>query len=131
MVRASLVTALLLVAAFAVFSLLSGAAYLELPLPGGLPFGNALTAAGLCAAAWAALTLSPRGSARSMLAACALLAAIAWLPLSIALAGNLALNFAGGRGSAWLLLSLGIVLLVLCALALALVYALLRSSSNR
>jgi len=42
--------------------------------------------------------------------------ALAWLPVSIALAGNTALNFSGWRGSAWLIFSLVIHLVVVCVL---------------
>ena len=52
----------------------------------------------------------------------ALLLAALWLPLSIALAGNLALDFAAGRGTAWLVLTLacaGSGLLVLAWAVLA------------
>lgn len=48
-----------------------------------------------------------------------LCAAIAWLPLSIALAGNLALNFNGGRGLAWIAMTLATTLCALLALLVA------------
>lgn len=123
--RRRIVSGLLVVAAFAAFSLISGASYLEVPLPGGLPFGNALAALGLCSAAGVAIGLSPRGSLLRALSQCALLFAVVWLPLSIALAGNLALNFAEGCGDIWMLFSLVTALLVLSSLAWALVRALL------
>ena len=106
--------------AFAVLSLMSGASYLETSLPGGLPFGNALAALCLCAIAGASVTLSARGTALRSMSLVSLTAAAAWLPASIALAGNLALNFGGGRGLAWSVLSLGIGSLVLLSLVWAL-----------
>jgi ABC-type uncharacterized transport system permease subunit len=57
-------------------------------------------------------------------------AAIAWLPISVALAGNLALNFKGPHGIAWLGLSLATVLAVLGSLAWAVVRLLLKSRLN-
>lgn len=103
-------------AAFALLSLVAGAPYLEATLPGGLPIGNALTALGLCSAAGAAVGLSPRRTALRMLSITALFGAFCWLPVSIALAGNLALNFRGSRGGAWLAFSLAVVAAVLGAL---------------
>jgi hypothetical protein len=50
---------------------------------------------------------------------------VAWLPISIALAGNLALNFTSWRGSAWLGFSLVVHFAVLGTLAWALVGRLL------
>ena len=96
----TVVILLLLIAAFALLSLVSGASYLETELPGGLPIGNALTAIGLSAAAGAAAALSTRRTVLRRLSMGSLIAAVIWLPVSIALAGNLALNFQGGRGAA-------------------------------
>ncbi|MCW5566787.1 MAG: hypothetical protein KIS84_00985 [Dokdonella sp.] len=105
-------------------SLVSGAGYLELLLPGGLPVGNALAATGLCALAAAALQLSTPGSTCRRVAQGAVLAAILWLPVSVALAGNLALNFSANRGSAWLVLSLLTAVVVLGSLAWSVITAL-------
>jgi hypothetical protein len=116
---------LLAIAAFAVAALASGARYLEFELPGGLPLGNALAALGLCAAAGAAMPLARPGTVLRAAAWASLIAAAAWLPISIALAGNLALNFGGGRGQAWLVLSVGVLVLVFAVLAWTLVAALL------
>jgi hypothetical protein len=57
-------------------------------------------------------------------------AAIAWLPISVALAGNLALNFKEPHGFAWLGLSLATVLAVLGSLAWAVVRLLLKGRPN-
>jgi len=95
-------------AAFVVLSLVRGAPYLETPLPGGLPLGNGLVALGLCALAAAAVVLSGRGSTLRAASLFSLLAAVLWLPVSVILAGNSQLNFSGGRGSAWLALSVAV-----------------------
>src|SRR4030095_6233860 len=102
-------------------SLMSGASYLEFALPGGLPAGNALAAIALVSAAALPVLLSSAGSVLRGAALAALAAAAAWLPLSIALAGNLALNFASGPGSIWLGFTFAVILFVLCTLAWALV----------
>lgn len=75
---------------------------LEARLPGGLPAGNAVSAAALIFAAAAAFGVSVPGSWVRRFAAVALVIAISWLPVSIALAGNLELNFSDATGPAWL-----------------------------
>jgi hypothetical protein len=112
---------LLVIAVVSVASLMSGAGYLGVVLPGGLPAGNAIAALGLVSPAAIAVLLSTPGSVVRAAALGTFCAAVAWLPVSIALAGNLALNFTGWRGSVWLGLSLVIHLAVLCTLAWSLV----------
>ena len=85
--------------------LVSGADALEARLPGGLPLGNAVSAAALVLAAWAALRLEAKGSRLRGIALCALVLSALWLPASILLAGNLELNFAGRAGRAWTVLT--------------------------
>ena len=94
-------------------------------MPGGLPVGNALVEVGLCAAAGAAVGLSAGRTALRRVSVISLVGALAWLPVSIALAGNLNLNFHGGHGMAWLVLSVAIHAAVLFALGWALAAALL------
>jgi hypothetical protein len=130
-VKPILAVLLLATAAFAAGSLALGAPYLELELPGGLPLGNALTALGLCAMAGAAVCLSTRGTALRAAARGVFVAAVAWLPVSVALAGNLALNFSGGRGLTWLVLSLGVIAAAGAVLAWALVGVLLSGRWRR
>ncbi|MBP6533975.1 MAG: hypothetical protein KA218_02845 [Arenimonas sp.] len=117
------IIALLTAALFAALSLISGAPYLNAKLFGHLPVGNALTAIGLCAAAAAAIGLSARGTPLRRVCIAAFLTAVAWLPLSIALAGNLELNLSGSRGEIWMLISLGTLALV----AITLLWALARA----
>ena len=115
------VLSLMALAVVSLASLMSGASYLEFALPGGLPAGNALAAIGLASTAALPVLLSPAGSVLRSAALAALAAAAAWLPLSIALAGNLALNFASGSGSIWQGFTLAVILFVLCTLTWALV----------
>lgn len=75
---------------------------LEARLPGGLPVGNAVSAAALIFAAAAAFGVAAPGSWVRRFAAFALVVALSWLPVSIALAGNLELNFGEATGPAWL-----------------------------
>ena len=120
-----IVALLLAAAAFAVLSLVSGASYLGVVLPGGLPLGNLLAAVPLCAIAGAAVRLSPASTAARYASLVSLAASVAWLPVSIALAGNLALNFSGSRGSAWLAFSIAVAVVAVCVLGWAFVAALL------
>ena len=119
------VAALLLAAVFSAGSLLAGADYVSVMLPFGLPFGNVLAAGFFCCLAGAASLMAPRGSMARRLALAALAAAVAWLPVSIALAGNASLNFSGKPGSVWLWFSAGLFVFVLGALLFAAIAALL------
>jgi hypothetical protein len=113
------------VAVAAIASLVSGASYLDFVLPGGLPAGNAVAALGLVALAGIPACLSARGSLLRRTSLVTLVGAAAWLPVSIALAGNPALNFTGWRGSVWLGFSVIIHVAALCVLAWALLARLL------
>lgn len=125
------VIALLAISAFASISLVLGASYLDAMLPGGLPLGNALTALGLCAAAGAAVGLSAPGTVLRLASLVSLLGAVAWLPVSVVLAGNLQLNFSSERGLAWMVFSLVVVLDVFSTLAWALVASLIAACKTR
>lgn len=112
---------LVAVAALSCGVLLSGPALAEYPLPGGLPLGNLLMALCLCGLSGAAWLLSAGSPAQRRFAAMALLASLLWLPGSALLAGNLALNFSGTRGTAWLLGSVAVMAAALVAFAWAMV----------
>ncbi|MEM7612923.1 MAG: hypothetical protein AAF270_14660 [Pseudomonadota bacterium] len=112
---------LLGLAGFAIYALVVSAPLLLWQLPGGLPFGNLLTAAGLCALPAAALALSRAGSWHHWLAIGALIISALWLPVSIALAGNLSLNFSNSNGVFWLRLTVITVLVGTVSLACSIV----------
>src|SRR3546814_13038034 len=86
---------------FAIWSLVSGAAYLEWGLPGGLPLGNALAAVGLAGLAGIADEFSRQRSVLRKLSWISLGLAVARLPVYIARAGNLGLTFPGGWAHVW------------------------------
>lgn len=88
-------------------------------LPGGLPIGNVVAAAMPCGIAGAAALLAPRGTRSRTVAVIALAASFAWLPLSIALSGNLSLNFSGQRGVVWAWFSVAVFVLALSAALMA------------
>ncbi|HZX79246.1 hypothetical protein [Lysobacter sp.] len=112
---------LALVFASAVLALVGGGSFLEWSLPGGLPLGNAIAAAGLCALAGMAVVIALPGSPARLVAWLALLACVAWLPASVALAGNLSLNFTWSRGITWMWLTLGTLGVSVVALAWAVI----------
>lgn len=114
--------ALVVLAALAAGSLLSlvmGTEFVGTRLPGGLPLGNALAALVFVAGAGVACVLSPHGTRVALVSRILLLAALAWLPVSIAMAGNLDLNFSGDRGTIWLTTSLILLLAIIGASAWA------------
>jgi len=113
--RLSIFMLLMAWAGVAMVALVSGVAWLEQPLPGGLPVGNLLAASIPVALALLALLLGRSRSLQRRAAATALVAALAWLPVSIALAGNLALDFSGERGTVWLGFSAVVMIAVLVA----------------
>jgi hypothetical protein len=105
------------VACACIGSLAAGASFVDWALPGGLPFGNLLAAVGLCALAGAALALCPPDSLRRRVAWIVLFAAALWLPFSIVLAGNLALDFSGARGNLWWMATSALALATMLCLA--------------
>ena len=115
------------IALFTFGSLLGGAAYLEWLLPGGLPFGNALTAVGLSSAAVAALGVSKPNSVLRWFSVVSILLSTTWLPLSIRLAGNLTLNFDEVYGPIWINLSLVTFVFAL----ISMLWAIVKTSTNR
>jgi hypothetical protein len=110
---------LFVIGAISIGILISGSSYSERILPGGLPMGNALAAIGLCSLVGSAFNLSPAGSVRRQICQAVLIVTILWLPISIALAGNLELNFSGSRGTAWLIISWATAIAVLGSFAFA------------
>lgn len=119
-----IIVILLAIAAFAVLSLASGSTYLEVMLPGGLPLGNVLSALAPCAIAGATVLLSAPRTALRVVSVTSLIAAVTWLPASVVLAGNLALNFSGWRGSVWFAYTIAVAVVALGSLVLALVASL-------
>ena len=125
--KSAAVAILLLLAAFAALSLVLGAPYLVKRLAGGLPLGNVLAALVPCAMAGAAVVLSARSTPSRTASLVSLAGAVLWLPVSIAIAGNLELNFGGGRGSVWVALTV----LVIVGAAGTLLWALAASALAR
>ena len=70
-------------------------AWNEAPLPGGLPVGNALTVVVLVNASMAGWLYSAPGTLLRLLSTVAVSVAVGWMPVSIAISGNLANTFSG------------------------------------
>ncbi len=111
--------ALLLIAAFSTYAILSGADYLTVMLPGGLPLGNVLAAAVFLGISGAAYLLAKQRKVLGCIAAIVLAASILWLPVSIALARNASLNFAGWNGTLWFLFTVGLLFAAIGTLLVA------------
>jgi len=124
--KALFATALSVASVLCIAALASGATFIGAPLPGGLPAGNAITWLCLLGLSTAALLLAVPGSLIRTLAWAALAGSIAWLPASILLAGNLALNYSGAIGTYWLSASFGLFVLAVATLLLATASAIAR-----
>ena len=116
-----LATAFLIIAGLCMATIVFGAGLLEFALPGGLPLGNLIAAlifVGIAGAAW---VLAPAGGLTRRLAQCVFVLCVAWLPVSVMIAGNLAWNLGNGRGDAWLMFSAGLLALAVLMLLVALI----------
>ena len=111
--------ALLLVAASSLFAILSGADYLNAMLPGFLPLGNVLAALVFLGMSGAAYLLAKERKVLGRIAAIVLAGSVLWLPVSIALARNASLNFAGWNGTLWFLFTVGLFFAALGVLLFA------------
>lgn len=111
--------ALLLVAASSLFAILSGADYLSVMLPGGLPLGNVLAALVFLGMSGAGYLLAKERKVLGRIAAIVLAGSVLWLPVSVALARNASLNFAGWNGTLWFLFTVGLFFAALGVLLFA------------
>jgi hypothetical protein len=105
--------------------LFSGSDLLDVELPFAFPAGNIAAAVMLVAMAVIPVLASVEGSKLRAVARATLLLAIAWLPVSMAIAGGMQLNFSGWQSWVWMIYTLAILLLVPVVLAWAVVAALL------
>ena len=123
--KAAGILACLAIASASGWLLLSGSELLDADLPFEFPAGNIAAAVMLVAAAAIPVMLGAPGSALRAVARATLILAIAWLPVSMAIAGGMQLSFSGWQGWAWIIYTLAILLLVPVVLAWAVVVALL------
>ncbi|MEL6950920.1 MAG: hypothetical protein AAGM16_12500 [Pseudomonadota bacterium] len=69
--------------------------WMEALLPGGLPFGNLLVAAGMVCAGLTGMAYSESGSVLRLLSIVTTMVSLAWIPVGLATSGNLNFNFYG------------------------------------
>lgn len=96
------IAAFLLIAVFSICSIIFGASYLDVILPGGLPLGNVLAASIFFGFSGAAQLLAKGRRVLRIVTTAVVAISLMWLPISIALAGNVTLNFSGELGTVWL-----------------------------
>lgn len=118
------VSVLLALAIVAAWLLFSGSELLDVELPFAFPAGNIAAAAMLVAAAAIPVLASVPGSRLRAVARATFILAVAWLPVSIAIAGGMQLSFSGWQSWAWMIYTLTILLLVPIVLVWAVVAAL-------
>lgn len=111
--------------------LLSGSELLDVELPFAFPAGNIAAWVMLVAAAAIPVLASAPDSKLRGVARATLLLAIAWLPVSMAIAGGMQLSFSGWQSWAWMIYTLAILLAVPIVLAWAIVAALLARRKPR
>jgi hypothetical protein len=96
-----------------------------MPLLGELPVGNVIAALALVSLSGAPVLLSVRGTRLRVVSRAIFLCCLVWLPASVALAGNLALNFSSWHGTLWIAVSAAVLLSALATSTWALLSALL------
>jgi hypothetical protein len=99
--RALSIVALAAIVVGVVAALATGAELLLWELPGGMALGNPLAAFGNVALAGIGYLLAG-GRVTRRLGLTAIVLAVSWYPVSIAMAGNANLNFSGGLFGYWL-----------------------------
>jgi hypothetical protein len=116
----------LAIAGFAGWLLFSGSALLDVELPFAFPAGNIAAAVMLVALAAIPVLSSAPGSRLRAVAKATLVAAIAWLPVSMAIAGGMQLHYSGWQSWLWMTYTLALLLAVPVVFGWAIVAALLQ-----
>lgn len=116
----------LAIAGVAGWLLFSGSELLDVELPFDFPAGNIAAAVMLVGLAAIPVLSSVPGSRLRAVAKATLVAAIAWLPVSMAIAGGMQLSFSGWQSWAWMIYTLALLLAVPVVLGWAIVAALLQ-----
>ena len=106
--------------------LFSGSELLDVELPFDFPAGNIAAAVMLVAIAAIPVLSSVPGSRLRAIAKATLVAAIAWLPVSMAIAGGMQLHYSGWQSWLWMTYTLALLLAVPVVLGWAILAALLQ-----
>jgi hypothetical protein len=94
---------------------------LDVELPFAFPAGNLIAAALLIAASSLAVLLAVRGTRLHAAARAILLLSIAWLPVSMAIAGGVQLSYSGWQGWLWIAYTCALLVAIPVVVAWALV----------
>ncbi len=116
----------LAIAGVAGWLLFSGSELLDVELPFDFPAGNIAAAVMLVGLAAIPVLSSMPGSRLRAVAKATLVAAIAWLPVSMAIAGGMQLSYSGWQSWAWMIYTLALLLAAPVVLGWAIVAALLQ-----
>jgi hypothetical protein len=116
----------LAIAGFAGWLLFSGSELLDVELPFDFPAGNIAAAVMLAGLAAIPVLASAPGSRLRAFAVTTLVAAIAWLPVSMAIAGGMQLHYSGWQSWLWITYTLALLLAVPVVFGWAIVAALLQ-----
>lgn len=106
--------------------LFSGSDLLDVELPFSFPAGNIAAAVMLVALAAVPVLSSPPGSRLRAIAKATFVAAIAWLPVSMAIAGGMQLHYSGWQSWVWIAYTLALMLAVPIVLGWTIVATLLQ-----
>lgn len=116
----------LAIAGVAGWLLFSGSELLDVALPFDFPAGNIAAAVMLAGLAAIPVLASVPGSRLRAVAKATLVAAIAWLPVSMAIAGGMQLHYSGWQSWLWITYTLALLLAVPVVFVWAIVAALLQ-----
>lgn len=105
--------------------LFSGSELLDVALPFDFPAGNIAAAVVIVAIAAIPVVSSATGSRLRNFAKVALVAAIAWLPLSMAIAGGMQLHYSGWQAWLWMAYTCAVLLAMPILLGWSIVAAVL------
>ena len=120
------VLACIVVAVVSAWLLLSGSELLDVELPFDFPAGNIAAAVVLVAIAAIPVLSSAPGSRLHSLAKATLVASIAWLPVSMAIAGGMELRYSGWHAWLWMAYTCAVLLAVPILLGWSIVASLLQ-----
>lgn len=117
------ILALLAVAAGCCWILFSDNDLLDMQLPFDFPAGNLVGAVLLVALSAIALVIAVPGTRSRGFAKGVFVASVAWLPVSMAMAGGMRLSYSGWIGWVWMIGTLALLLAIPVALAWAIIVA--------
>lgn len=113
------------------FILLSGSDFIFLTLPGNMPLGNIMAALGFMLPSVGINYFMSDIERFRVLRKISLIASCIWLPLSMALSGNLQLTFEYYNFRVWLCFSLIVSVLIMFTLIHSIIYCIVNQRARR